>query len=682
MSGVAYLALAASDSLMPHTLELDRLSEWLSHSAGRIGVPNACFHLLSTDGTRVLCQAVSNSIRATHLAYGLDLTECAGIAEALAERKPVAIVDAPSDLRVAQVARERYGLASVLYQPVRLHSGREGVLILSDRVRRDWSDEDVAAAGHLADEISQVPGGERVDISPSTRDVRPLEPRAGASLGASLVDALPGQVFLVDENLLTIASSGSVQTGEDLNGQNSAVSMSELISDSDRGVEFRGALVDILNDELLAFEGLMRTVHGLWWVHAQRIPGEPRILVGVHVRAGVDLPESVRQSEESRRLESIGRLASSVAHELNNSLQIIRTSLCELKDGDHEEAIDSIEAATDRAARVTGDLLAFARRSPSVIERVDFPAWIQSIAGCLQRVVEPKCRLELSVEGAGDCAVDKAKLEMALVNLCKNARDASPEGCTVTIDVAKRDHLDRAPDFVVRVIDDGPGFAAEILPDLGTPFVTTKGLGQGTGLGLAIVLDIVAGLGGAVDFASQPGRGACVTVVLPVETDSEELRQPAEESENTGNGVRSVSAEPAATEPAKAPPVPSSLGRILVVEDEEPLQRMLAKILGRSGYEVSTVGTCADALGALGGDTIPFDVVLLDLTLPDGKGIRIFDSCRERGLPIPFVFMSGFAEEHVLLDALREGSRFLAKPFSASELLDAVRSSIPVEGGD
>ena len=278
--------------------DFDRLTEWLSAVSDRAGVPNACFHLLSEDGRRVVCQAVSHSLRATHLAYGLDLKDCAAIRQALSERRAVAIEDAATDPRVAQVARRQYELATVLYQPVEW-DGRRGVLILSDRTRRAWTEVDLQYAQHCADELaSMMSTGETVEVS-----------RVGSHDADSplqhLLDAVPGMVLIVDEHLYTVATSSAVEFQQDLEGQSAAVSLRELTHECDRGAEFRRALQELLDDERQSFEGLMRTVHGLWWVHASRMKSADRRLLiiasvtGEDVKAGELGPHVARQQTEA-----------------------------------------------------------------------------------------------------------------------------------------------------------------------------------------------------------------------------------------------------------------------------------------------------------------------------------------------------------------------------------------------
>lgn len=637
--------------------DFDRLTEWLTSVSGKAGVPNACFHLLTEDGRRVVCQAVSHSLRATHLAYGLDLKDCAGIRQALSERRAVAIDEAAADPRVAQIARRQYQLASVLYQPVEWE-GRRGVLILSDRTQRSWTEADLQFAQACADELASMMSTGEAEEAPC----RGAQDPDGAL--QHLLDAVPGQVLIVDENLYTVATSSAVEFEQDLEGQSAAVSLRELTHESDRRAEFRTALQELLDGERKCFEGLMRTVHGLWWVHASRMQSDEKKL-GIQIRPGVELPEAVVRSEESRRLESLGRLAGSVAHEINNALQIVRSAIPEVGEDVTAESLRVLESGAERAGRVTSDLLTFARQRPSEIREIEIGQWVASKETLLRRLLGPSRHLDLRAPIEGCYEFDSGKLETALVNLAKNAADASPHRGAVSIRFAI-ESSGTGHRLRLEVIDDGEGFDIKTLPRLGEPFHSSKRFADGAGLGLSIVREIADEFGGQLEFGRAPGRGARVLFTIPVRA--------------AGAGVLHQEQSAPLTRPASGCPVvtrgaqPKS--RILVVEDEKPLQRMFQRLLEREGFEVRIASTLSSARALLESSNLSFDLALIDLTLPDGSGAALCEEAQSSADPTPVVLMSGYAAIDTLSPIFQRGCIFLSKPFGTQDLMKTVREAL------
>ncbi|MCW5747009.1 MAG: response regulator [Alphaproteobacteria bacterium] len=402
--------------------------------------------------------------------------------------------------------------------------------------------------------------------------------------------------------------------------------------------------------------------------------------------AGPDAPEGVlvvfhdvtrERRAESRlrhaeRLEAVGRLTGGVAHDFNNMLTVILGNVDRLSDNTDaqvtREAVDEIGRAAERAAELTQQLLAFARRQPLRPQRIDINELVRAAAGMLGRVLGRQVELQLELSDA-PCRtlIDAGQVETALVNLCANARDAMPSGGRLTIASSLVD-LDAAyvrdqPDAVagrhvmLSVSDTGVGIPAEQLPFVFEPFFSTKEVGQGTGLGLAMVYGFVKQSGGHVRIQSEPGKGTTIRLYLPEAVDSSLA---AAESGKPGS------------EPSRG-----AGEAILLVEDEEMVRESLTRQLTDLGYEVVVTADGAAALAALAAQP-RIALLLTDVILSSGlNGREIAERAGALRPDLPIVFMSGH-EESVMA---REGRlepllRVLSKPFRKQELADIVRRAL------
>lgn len=392
----------------------DQLTRWLEDAADRVGATGGCFHLRSREGQRIICQAVTRSVRATHLAYGLELSDCPAVLEALETGRPVAVDDAALDLRVAQIARERFGLKSVLYQPVRIGSSAEAIAIFHHRSPHRWTEEAIAAASAAALEAERI-------LEPSMLG---LVQGPSSNLAEAMLSAVPGVTSLIDEGLIAFASSASVRQDVPLEEQTTVVTVDELLADADRGHELRAALRDLFRGELDRFQALFRTAYGQWWVHARpvRLPApisrravsleaRPLEALGVHVQSIPDgSPDALAQSEERHRLEALGRIAGSVAHEVNNALQIIRLSLEELE---ASEPVETAREATGRAAGVTSQLLTFARKAPTQVSPTNLAEFVTGEIPIVRRAIGVDHALGLRLHSSPAVLLDPRKMSMA-----------------------------------------------------------------------------------------------------------------------------------------------------------------------------------------------------------------------------------------------------------------------------
>ncbi len=321
------------------------------------------------------------------------------------------------------------------------------------------------------------------------------------------------------------------------------------------------------------------------------------------IRDQARLAEAERQLRQTQKIEAIGQLTGGVAHDFNNLLMVILGGLSMIdRPGDQarrSRILDGMRQAAERGASLSRQLLAFSRRQPLKAEPVDLRSQLDGMRDLLDRALrgDVHVRTELA-DDLWTILVDPAELELVLLNLCVNARDAMPDGGTITI-VARnapdiREH-GRQGDFVrLSVSDTGCGMSAEVLSHVFEPFFTTKEVGKGSGLGLPQVYGFAEQSGGSVQIDSAPGAGTTVSLTLP-RTD----RTPADFG-------------PAAdANPSRL----KASGSVLLVEDDDEVASLVTDMLRELGYDVTRAASADAALGALA-DARRIDVVLSDILMP------------------------------------------------------------------
>ncbi|MEX0675211.1 MAG: PAS domain S-box protein [Gaiellaceae bacterium] len=398
------------------------------------------------------------------------------------------------------------------------------------------------------------------------------------------------------------------------------------------------------------------------------ISAKANFLPGRHLAVLRDVAERKRLEEQlaqAQKMEAVGRLAGGVAHDFNNLLLVVRgysDLLLESLKGTPEEAdVREIGAAAERAASLTGQLLAFSRRQVVQPVTLSVNDVIRETEGMLQRLIGEDVELSTHLdEGCGLVRADRGQLEQVILNLAVNARDAMPDGGRLTIETSAvtlggstaGGHGIAAGEYVaLAVIDTGQGIDAETLPHIFEPFFTTKTPELGTGLGLATVYGIAKQAGGAVFASSTPERGTTLTLYLP------RVAGPAAAGED---------------EAALAGDV-SGTGAVLLVEDDERVRRLVSQMLGSLGYSVTAVGGAEAAL-ALAGRADPLDLLVTDVVMPGKNGPEVAALCKEERPELRVLFMSGYADLAVIeQDVLGRGESFIQKPFSRDELGQKVR---------
>ena len=368
------------------------------------------------------------------------------------------------------------------------------------------------------------------------------------------------------------------------------------------------------------------------------------------------------QLRQAQKMEAVGRLAGGIAHDFNNLLTVLRGHgellLAALEEGsDEHESAQQVVESCDRAARLTSQLLAFSRHRP----REDQPVEAGELLGGLERMLRRLLgeQVELQLERACASAwvrIDPVALEQVVLNLAINARDAMPEGGTLTITLDRRPpdsaFAGEASELVALLVSDtGTGIPPETIDLIFEPFFTTKPPGEGTGLGLATSYGLVRQAGGSLRVDSTPGSGSTFEVLLPA------IEAPAGDKEGR----------------AAAAALPEGPGRrILLVEDEPALRHLLRAGLQSLGHEVSAAGDGQEALEILDAEG-GFDVVVSDVVMPRMGGPELLRELRRRGPGPPVLLTSGWPD--------RAGDPpgrlgvefgFLEKPFRLAELVRAV----------
>jgi len=399
-----------------------------------------------------------------------------------------------------------------------------------------------------------------------------------------------------------------------------------------------------------------------------------RIIGGFH--HALDITTEVHGREElertqdalrqSQKMEAIGQLTGGVAHDFNNLLTVIRGSIDLLRrEGlpveKRQRYLDAIGSTAERAAKLTGQLLAFARRQTLEPEAIEVRDRLEAISDMLDSITGARVRVRYDVP-AETCTIfaDVSQFETALVNLAVNARDAMDGEGTITIRLrcdapmpTIRNHGPGMGRFVaIALTDTGTGIDPGDLERIFEPFFTTKGVGKGTGLGLSQVFGFAKQSGGDIDVQSSAGEGSTFTLYLPQATALGRERKPAVQSQAMGGEGRCV----------------------LVVEDNMDVGRFATQLLDDLGYRSTWVTSAEEALDQLGDDGDGFDIVFSDVVMPGMGGIELARRLARDMPALPVILASGYS--HALATEGTEGMDLLKKPYSASQLSGALQRQL------
>jgi signal transduction histidine kinase/ActR/RegA family two-component response regulator len=365
------------------------------------------------------------------------------------------------------------------------------------------------------------------------------------------------------------------------------------------------------------------------------------------------LRESEAQLRQSQKLEAIGTLAGGIAHDFNNLITVIsgytQLALMRAEKGSPEaEDLRQVIEASDRAANLTHQLLAFSRKQVLQPTVLDSGEVVNGIAPMLRRIIGEHIELRIESDAAlARIRADKGQLEQVLLNLAVNARDAMPSGGTLTIATLNRDSA-----VCLVVTDTGTGMSDDVKERIFEPFFTTKELGKGTGLGLSTVYGIVNQSGGKIAVDSELGRGTTFTITLPA------VQQMA-----TGGTVTLEESD-----------LPRGTETVLIVEDAEDVRILARRTLAERGYAVLVARTAEEALEIA--NARPVDVLLADVVMPQTSGPQLVARYLERRPAPVVIYMSGYADDALARYELDPATVFLRKPFTPAMLARTVRDAL------
>ena len=377
--------------------------------------------------------------------------------------------------------------------------------------------------------------------------------------------------------------------------------------------------------------------------------------------------ELEEQLRHAQKMEAIGRLSGGIAHDFNNLLTAIRgyseLLLTSLAGSPLRTDVEEIFNAADRAATLTGQLLAFSRRQLLSPEILVLNQRVMDMGRMLNRLIGEHIAIDLHLAtDLWSVRADAAQLEQVLVNLALNARDAMPDGGRLAIETTNREvsvsqarALEISPGLFVELLvrDTGIGIPADVQGRIFEPFFTTKPKGAGTGLGLSMVYGFVRQSGGTVSVQSAPGLGSTFSLLLPRTDDTTPSGPPA---------PRTLTAATHGT------------GTVLIVEDERALRRLSATVLRQAGYQTIEASDGQQALDLYTVHSHRIVMVVTDVVMPRMGGIELAKRLRALRSDIPLLFVTGYVEQSEILH--EQGTPVLLKPFSPNSLLTAVTAAL------
>ena len=369
-------------------------------------------------------------------------------------------------------------------------------------------------------------------------------------------------------------------------------------------------------------------------------------------------------------MEAIGQLTAGLAHDFNNLLQIVTGNIELVLTGDLDDRqrrlLTNAARATDRGTKLTRQLLAFARKTRLEPKRINLNDLIHDFGDLIDNTVGAQIRLVTALERRlPDVQIDPSHLEMALLNVLINARDAMPQGGTVTISTqlwklngnAAAHQLPEGDYVVLTIADEGAGMSEEVRRRATEPFFTTKGQDRGTGLGLAMVHGFVQQSLGRLELESAPGDGTQVRMLFPVAT--EESQRPLRPAPRQGGGRAAA----------------HGTETILLVEDSDDVRALAAEVLGALGYRIVLARSGEEALEMHAKETI--DLLFTDIVMPGGmSGLELVERFASIAPGVPVLMTTGYNEDLVADIPRGTALDVIGKPYRREELADRVRMAL------
>jgi two-component system, cell cycle sensor histidine kinase and response regulator CckA len=389
-----------------------------------------------------------------------------------------------------------------------------------------------------------------------------------------------------------------------------------------------------------------------------------QLAVLIDITARLHLEEQLRQAQ---KMEAVGMLAGGVAHDFNNLLTIIGGYSQLTMDGlsphdPNRHNLEQVIKASERAAALTQQLLAFSRRQVLQPKVLDLNKLVTSLSTMLRRLIGEDIDLRLALDQElGRVNADPGQLEQVLMNLAVNARDAMPKGGTLTVETAnvyldesyamRRITVKPGSYILLAVSDNGTGMDESTQARLFEPFFTTKATGKGTGLGLSTVFGIVKQSGGSLQVYSEPGRGTSVKVYLP------RIDQPA------------------AIEPQDVPKAARRASEVvLLVEDDDMVRHLVRDTLAREGYKLQDAATPLEAMKIAEEFKGTIHLLITDVIMPQVSGTELALNLRQQRPDMKVLYISGYTDNAIVnAGLLQKEVAFLQKPFTPAVLVQKVQ---------
>lgn len=514
--------------------------------------------------------------------------------------------------------------------------------------------------------------------------IGPTSPAAAIQLLQLVVDTLPQFIFWKNRDSVYLGCNDNFAKVAGLTTPAEVVGLSDydLPWKPDECEYFRSIDQRVMNSgkaEYRIVEPQMQSDGKEAWLETNKIPlfGDNGEVVGI-LGTFEDVTErklAEEAAQHAKRLESIGKLAGGVAHDFNNLLGGIIGAAEVLQrriGGKADQALlGEILRTSERAAELTGKLLAFSRRGNVLSDVLDVHEAVDNVAPLLRRGLDPRIAVEFALEAARPyISGDASELELALLNLSLNARDAMPDGgrlliSTKNVEYSPEDCLvspfDLKPGTYVRmqVEDSGSGIPTKVIDHVFEPFYTTKAPGAGTGLGLSAVYGAVQAHGGAIEVERDRSIGACFTIDLPISK-----------------------SQPRVLSDRQSEHPPAHRGLALVADDEPLLRAMTCERLKRMGYETISAEDGERGLLLFQEHAADVTLLVLDVIMPIMSGLECLQRIRETHPKLPVVVSSGFTQEQLIgRESEIENVVFIKKPYGFQQFERAVSEAITRASG-